>query len=672
MRRFRRAFIEMGKGNGKALALDTPIPTPTGWTTMGSLVAGDEVFDEHGKPCRVIQAHPVSFDRDCYEVEFDDGEIITASAEHLWMTEHRRKPIGRSIKTTAEIAATLVDSTGAYNHRINAWTIVACRKVETVPVRCITVDSPSSMFLCGRAMIPTHNSPMMGGIGLFGLHADGEHGAQVYAAGATRDQAKVLFADAVKMVRQSPALESRLEFSGGAGRENNIAHLATASFFRPVSRETKRSGSGPRPHFALVDEIHEHPDGGTIEILERGFKFRRQPLLVMMTNSGSDRKSICWEEHQHAIRVAAGTMTPGPDHAYVGEAIDDTTFSYVCAIDNDDDPLNDPTCWIKANPMLGVILQPEEIQKAVNQAKNMPGKRNSILRLHFCEWTDADSGWITRDSLEKVLANFDPAEHAGKHVALGVDLSGHRDLTAVAHVVQTGMVERPAADGVGTIELPTFDAWIEAWTPGDNIRERSEQDQAPYVLWADEDIAAEEGRKPWLRAPAGERIRMDHVAAYLAEVDQTYTIDLLAYDKFAWDKLAIEIEALGLNITQAAHAQASQRAMKPPQELVDKAKREGREPPQGLWMPKSKLLLEELILDQRIRLLPNPVLISACMSAAVTTDPMGNEFFHKNKATQKIDPLISLAMAVGASAMGEVPAAKASVYETRPMRFITF
>ena len=296
-------------------------------------------------------------------------------------------------------------------------------------------------------------SPMMGGIGLFGLHADGEHGAQVYAAGATRDQAKVLFADAVKMVRQSPALASRLEFSGGAGRENNIAHLVTASFFRPVSRETKRSGSGPRPHFALVDELHEHPDSGTLDILERGFKFRRQPLLVMMTNSGSDRKSICWQEHQHAIRVAAGTMTPGPDHTYVGEAIDDTTFSYVCALDNDDDPLNDPTCWIKANPMLGVILQPEEIQKAVNHAKNMPGKRNSILRLHFCVWTDADSAWIGGETLRRVLADFDPAEHAGKPIYLGVDLSGHKDLTAVAHIVQTGTPPNPSRSSVDFTHL---------------------------------------------------------------------------------------------------------------------------------------------------------------------------------------------------------------------------
>lgn len=494
-------------------------------------------------------------------------------------------------------------------------------------------------------------SPLVGGIGLYGLASDGEAGAQIYAAGATRDQARVLFADAVKMVRQSPALLSRFRFSGGTGRENNIAHLDSGSFFRPVSRDTKRTGSGPRPHFALCDEIHEHPDGGTIETLERGFKFRRQPLLVMTTNSGSDRNSVCWEEHQQAVKVAAGTRTPGPDFAFVGEPIDDTAFSYVCALDVDDDPLNDPSCWIKANPLLGVILQPDDLQKSVDQAKAMPGKRNGILRLHFCVWTDADTAWIGRETLEKVLALFDPADHAGKRVFLGGDLSGHRDLTAIAHIVETGTVERPAPDGEGVVELPTYDAWIEAWTPGDNIKERSERDQAPYDVWADEAIAADEGRDPWLRAIPGERIRLDFVAAYLAEIDQAFEIALLAYDRYAWSKLQHEIDDLGLDIPQASHPQAAQRPAKPPQDMIDQAKLERREPPQGLWMPKSKLALEELILDQRIRLLANPVLISACMSAAVGADPMGNEFFSKAKATQRIDPLVSLAMAVGAAFM---------------------
>src|SRR5690606_34159391 len=273
-------------------------------------------------------------------------------------------------------------------------------------------------------------SPLAGGIGLYGMVADGEAGAQIYAAAAKREQAGILFADAVKMVRQSPALAKRVEFSGGVGREYNMAHHKSGSVFRPVSRDTGKSGSGPRPYFVLADEVHELPDGKILEMLERGFKFRRQPLLFMITNSGSDRNSICWAEHEWAIKVAAGNIDAVTDPSYVGDVLDDSTFSYVCALDEGDDPLNDPSCWAKANPLLGVTITEEYLAGVVAQAKNIPAKQNGILRLHFCVWTDADSAWMSREAFEPLLADFDPAMHKGEEVYLGLDLSQSRDITA--------------------------------------------------------------------------------------------------------------------------------------------------------------------------------------------------------------------------------------------------
>ncbi|MCD0445204.1 DNA translocase FtsK 4TM domain-containing protein [Glycomyces sp. A-F 0318] len=76
-------------GSGKALALDEPIPTPDGWSAMGDLQVGDRVFDEHGVPCTVIAATEVMEDRPCYEVEFSDGTVIVADAEHQWVTTTR-------------------------------------------------------------------------------------------------------------------------------------------------------------------------------------------------------------------------------------------------------------------------------------------------------------------------------------------------------------------------------------------------------------------------------------------------------------------------------------------------------------------------------------------------------------------------------------------------------
>ncbi|MFC3446884.1 terminase large subunit [Falsochrobactrum ovis] len=483
-------------------------------------------------------------------------------------------------------------------------------------------------------------SPFAGGVGLYGLIADKEAGAQIYAAAAKKEQAGILFQDAVKMVRAAPALEQRLKFSGGMGREFNIAHHKSQSFFRPISKDSGKSGSGPRPHFALCDEVHEHPDRSTMEMLERGFKFRRQPLLLMITNSGSDRNSICWEEHEHAVKVAAGTQTPDDDFTYVGEVIDDTTFSYVCALDKDDDPLNDESCWKKANPLLGVILTKEYLAGVVAQAKQMPGKLNGILRLHFCQWTDADRAWMPRETVESVMDDFNPeVEHADKPIFMGVDLSGSKDMTVLACVVPTGSKEMSREDGT-SVSLPTFDAWIEAWTPGDTLAAREQADKAPYSLWV---------KQGWLNAPPGARIRYDFVASRVQQLDQIFDIKAVAYDRYAYDKFREEVEALGLELEHIAHPQGGKIRARPEPAKVEAAKLAGLPPPQGLWMPGSVLSLEDMIIDGRIRLQRNPVLMTALMGATFDRDAQDNRWFVKTKASVRIDAAVALAMAIGAA-----------------------
>jgi phage terminase large subunit-like protein len=467
-------------------------------------------------------------------------------------------------------------------------------------------------------------SPLLAGIGLYCMLADGESRAEIYAAGSKKDQAMVLFRDAVAMVDQSPALALRVKKSGG-NPVWNLADFKTGSFFRPISSDDGQSG--PRPSCALCDEVHEHRDGTTIELLERGFKWREQPLLVMATNSGSDRNSVCWQEHQHAVRVAAGTMTPDEAFTYVGEITDDEAFSYVCALDKGDDPLEDPSCWIKSNPLLGITVKAEYLASVVRQAKAIPGKLNGILRLHFCVWTDADTAWMSRDTLEAVLFEFDPHEHASKDIYVGADLSGSQDLTALGCCVQTGTVtlEREGKPVV----LPTFDAWAEAWTPRDTLAERSLRDQAPYEVWV---------KGGWLTAVPGRNIRLDFVAARVGELNAEFILKLLAYDRYAYRKLEDELDAQGLTIQQAEHPQGGVRRAKPTDEQIAAAKAEGVEPPQGLW-------------------------ISAMMSAAVEHDPFDNRWFSKRRAVNRIDPLVAITMAVGAAVAGS-SAAPASVYES--------
>lgn len=492
-------------------------------------------------------------------------------------------------------------------------------------------------------------TPFAAGIGLIGMMADGEDRAEVYAAGKDKAQAFVLFRDAVAMVDQSPSLKSRITKSG-ASPVWNLAYMAKGSFFRPISRE--QASSGPRPHIAICDELHEHPNGDVLEMLERGFKFRRQPLLLMITNSGSDRNTICWAEHQHAVKVAAGTQTPDEDYSYVGEAWDgsDETFSYVCALDRGDDPMTDPSCWVKANPLLGVILKYEYLEGVVAQAKDIPSKRNGILRLHFCEWTESDTAWIPRPLLDKVMVDFDPyIEHAGQPItAAGLDLSGSKDLTAAAFVIETGVKRVVRADG-SEADLPTYDAWIEAWTPRDTMDERSKVDHVPYRLWYDQ---------CYIRAPEGARIRYDHVAALFANVDAEHGIGILAYDNYAYEKFADELDAYGLSFPTINHPQGGKKRSQPSEDKVEAARTAGLPKPLGLWMPGSVSALETLILEERIRLRLSPILLWALMGVAMETDPlMGNQWFSKKKSTIRIDPAVALAMAVGAALDGKGDAA---------------
>lgn len=492
-------------------------------------------------------------------------------------------------------------------------------------------------------------SPLAGGIGLYGLMADGEAGAEIYSAGATKEQAGILFRDAVKMVDKSPDLDVRLKRSGGPGREFNIAYLPKGSFFRPVSRETKKTGSGPRPHFALVDELHEHPDGGIIEILERGFKFRRQPLLLMITNSGSDRTSVCWNEHEFAIRVAAGNRDARDDDAeYLGErwGRTDEAFSYVCGLDKGDDPLSDPTCWPKANPLMGVTITEDYLDGVASQARDMPSKLNTILRLHFCVWTDAETAWMTRAALEPALADFDPKSHHGAKIWMGCDLSQNKDITALAAVVKTGEIEvRAERDGVfQTVRKPTFDAWVEAWTPGDTVKSRALRDGAPYEEW----VAG-----GFLHAPKGQSIRYDHVAQAIAEYVHDYDVQCIAYDRYAFKRgLEPECEKLGLAVDFVEHPQGGTKKGKPT-EAMKIAKGSDAE---GLWMPGSVREFEDAIMEGRIRLHRNPVLISAIMSAVTDDDRWGNYWLAKERAVNKIDCAVALCMAIGAASATSVPA----------------
>lgn len=458
-------------------------------------------------------------------------------------------------------------------------------------------------------------SPIAAGIGLYMQTADGEPRAEIYAAAAKKDQAKVLFKDAVAMVEQSPELAERLTMSGGQ-EKHNIAHLASGSFFRPISSESRGRGqSGPRPHCALLDEIHEHPSDAMVEFMVAGTKGRRQALIFMITNSGSDRTGVCYHYHDYGAKICSGALQ------------DDAFFAYISSLDDGDDPFRDKTCWPKANPSLGVTIKEKYLEEQVTQAIGMPSKQNIVLRLNFCRWTDSDAAWIGREQWEQIERDVDIDEFRGRRCFAAIDLSGRLDLTALALAFL-------ADDG-------TIDAAVEFWTPADTMEDRGQRDNVTYSQWA---------RDRFLTAVPGKSIDYGFVANRIGEVDGLFDLQSLAYDRWRIDDLHRELSDAGVGAWKASEA-ATGSGIK----LVEFG--------QGFKdMGPAVDDIEEAILNKKLRVRKNPVLYWNAASAVLEADPAGSRKFSKRRATGRIDGLVALAMAVRMAKQGAPAAGDFTIY----------
>jgi phage terminase large subunit-like protein len=456
-------------------------------------------------------------------------------------------------------------------------------------------------------------SPLLAGIGIAMMVADGEPRAEVYAAAAKKDQAQVLFRDAVAMRDQSPELAKRIKPSGidPVWQLTYISTKGDKRFFKPISSDAAQSG--PRPSCALCDEVHEHPNRDVMEMLERGFKFRRQPLLVMATNSGSDRKSVCWEEHEHAVKVAAGIIE------------DDTTLSFVCSLDEGDDWENDPSCWVKANPLLDVTVTTEYLEGVVKQARQMPGKRNGIARLHFCEWTQSVNAAIKREAWVACRKVLDlPALIAGGYPCYGgLDLSRTRDFTAFT---LTWVV-----DATKDAERLASKTWF--WTPADTLKDRANTDQAPYELWVDQEH---------IEAVPGQRLKYSWLAEAIARLCALYAPLEIGGDQYGLEQLQEHLSGDGVSLPITIHPQGFQKR------IIDR----DREAPEGeqelyLWMPHSINMFENALYEQRMEIDPNPMLDLCAASVVYAENRTGHRMFDKENAFGRIDGMVSTAMSVG-------------------------
>ncbi len=608
-RQFTTAYIEIPKKQGKQLALDTRIPTPHGFTTMGDIQVGDEVFDEQGKICHVVAKSEVDFKETAYEILFRDGERIVAGERHQWCGE-------TGILTTGEIAR-LPCEEGRIPFRIPSAkgfaflsqepfrSIRSLTKVPNPGMQCIQVDSPSHQYLVGRSFLPTHNSELAAAVALYLLFADGEPSAEVYGAAADRQQASIVFDVARQMVQQSPALSKRAKILTANKRINSYRNNG---FYQVLSAEVGTK-HGLNVSGLVLDEVHVQPNRKLYDVLTQGSgDAREQPLYFLITTAGTDTNSICWELHQKAVDILEGRKH------------DPTFYPVIYGIDPEDD-WTDPKVWSKANPSLGHTITIDKVKAACESARQNPGEENAFRQLRLNQWVKQSIRWMPMEQWDQCKKPSLP-DLRGKVCYGGLDLSQTTDITAFV------LVFPPQAGIDAYTVLPFF------WIPEDTIPLRVSRDHVPYDVWK---------RQGHLQTTEGNVVHYAVIEQFIDELNRHYHIREIAFDRWGAVQMTQNLEEMGFTVVP--FGQGFKDMSPPTKELM-------------------KLVLEKRLIHDG-----NPVLRWNMDNIYIKQDPAGNIKMDKAKSTEKIDGAIACVMALD-RAIRCGAELSASVYDQRGLLFL--
>jgi phage terminase large subunit-like protein len=442
-------------------------------------------------------------------------------------------------------------------------------------------------------------TPTAARVGIVGMVADGEHAAEIYTAGVTKDQSYYILRDGRMVVDASPDLRNLIDVGAFA-----LSVPSTNSYMKPVSSEA-RTLDQKRVHMALIDEIHEHRTSDVVDKMRAGTKGDDRALIFEITNSGYDRNSVCWTHHDYSVKVLSGVVP------------NDSWFAFVASLDacekchaegawqprdgcpNCDD-WRDEKVWVKANPLLDVVVTRRYLREQVQEAVDMPTHANLVKRLNFCIWTEASVGAVNMELWDK--CNAEPDIPVGAAVYLGLDLSSTTDLTAAMLLYEDG-------DGWLNV-LPYF------WCPADRIAMRAKRDKVPYDLWL---------REGYITATEGNAIDYDsirrRISGYYIQdgavkhdtdcLADTYQIDEVCVDPWNATQLAIDLMADGATVARVSQGYAMLSA------------------PTKDWLAR--------IAAGKIRHGGNPVLRWMASNLVVTQDSGGNLKPDKDKSTERID-----------------------------------
>jgi len=444
-------------------------------------------------------------------------------------------------------------------------------------------------------------STFAAGIGLYLLDFDGEAGAEVYMAATKRDQAKICWEEASRMVERTPALRRRIR---SIPSRTNLHVLETGSKCEALGADSDTL-DGLNPHGVIIDELHAHRDRGVVDKLETAMGARLQPLIIYITTAGVAGESIYQETHQYARRVVEGTVQ------------DDDWFVYVATLDPDDD-WTDPAVYAKANPSLGVTVQLEELIAERDRALAIPGRQNAFRRLRLNQQTEQANRWLSVEEWDACCDQSLTLEaFRGRRVFAGLDLASTRDVTALVLLAPSD------EDGVD------FDMWEHYWVPEDGIAKRSRDDGVPYDVWRDQG---------WLEATHGNITDYDVIRERIREYADDNGIGFveLAYDRWNANQLITQLGGDGLTCVPVGQGYASMSG--PCREL------------------------EKLIAGRRIRHRGNPVTRWMVGNVTAAQDPAGNLKPDKARSAEKVDGVVALLMALGRAIVHQEDSDR-SVYE---------
>ena len=340
-------------------------------------------------------------------------------------------------------------------------------------------------------------STLAAAIGLYLQIADGEPGAEIFACATKKDQAKIIWLEAKRMVKKSPVLRKRIK---ALVAEMNSDY--NDSFFKPLGRDSD-SLDGLNVHGALLDEIHAWTDQNLYDVIVDGTSSRDEPLVLITTTAGTVRESVFDLKYDEAERVINGYDDPDGYH-------DEKFLPIVYELDNRKEWQNEE-CWYQANPGLGTIKVLDTLRSKVNKAKANPLLVKNLLCKDFNVRETTSEAWLPFEVLNNP-ATFDIKELKPRYCVAGVDLGATTDLTCCTVIFRV-----PNNEILYVKQM--------YWLPSDLLEKRTQEDKIPYNLWLDQGL---------VRVSEGNKVNYKDVTKWLLEVQNEMDcyIFKIGYDRW--------------------------------------------------------------------------------------------------------------------------------------------